>query len=234
MYATIHISERSGSGPARAPGRSWTSGESHQRNRDSSHPRQHFGNARQANVAEKQQHQQMHQPPSTAAEDDEYDESAQDEKQDAGDDAGDDDIDPSDIQHYIRNELEVLASGIEDDNLPPGVDSQQLEAACLKLAQLPEALAIVRAVRRGGKGGSKGTKSRGRGRSFSRGGGKNRGDDRSRSSHGKGGDRGGRPAQVGRQCTRAGLGGAGHSSSGSALQAKIDRRKATSTCNDCH
>ena len=31
----------------------------------------------------------------------------------------------------------------------PGVDASQLETACLKLAELPEALAIVHAARRG-------------------------------------------------------------------------------------
>ena len=37
----------------------------------------------------------------------------------------------------------------ENDASIPGVDNSQLETACLKLAELPEALAIVQAARRG-------------------------------------------------------------------------------------
>ena len=37
----------------------------------------------------------------------------------------------------------------ENDAPIPGVDNSQLETACLKLAELPEALAIVQAARRG-------------------------------------------------------------------------------------
>ena len=36
-----------------------------------------------------------------------------------------------------------------DDVAIPGVDKSQLETACLQLAELPEALAIVQAARRG-------------------------------------------------------------------------------------
>ena len=37
----------------------------------------------------------------------------------------------------------------ENDASIPGVDASQLETACLKLVELPEALAIVQAARRG-------------------------------------------------------------------------------------
>ena len=37
----------------------------------------------------------------------------------------------------------------ENDAPIPGVDNSQLETACLKLAELPEGLAIVQAARRG-------------------------------------------------------------------------------------
>ena len=54
-----------------------------------------------------------------------------------------------DLQEYVRNELEVLATCMdngENDAPIPGVDNSQLETACLKLAELPEALAIVQAA----------------------------------------------------------------------------------------
>ena len=81
VYATIHISERSGSGPARAPGRSWTSCEPHQCNRDDWHPRQCFGNACQANVAESQHYPPQHQHEPSAADND-YGEDSQYDEQD--------------------------------------------------------------------------------------------------------------------------------------------------------
>ena len=52
----------------------------------------------------------------------------------------------------MRNELEVLATCMdigENDVTILGVDASQLETASLKLAELPEALAIVQAARRG-------------------------------------------------------------------------------------
>ena len=68
------------------------------------------------------------------------------------DNDGSDTIDPGDLQEYVRDELEVLATCMdngENDAPIPGVDNSQLETACLKLAELPEALAIVQAARRG-------------------------------------------------------------------------------------
>ena len=68
------------------------------------------------------------------------------------DNNGSDTIDPGDLQGHVRDELEVLATCIdngENDAPIPGVDNSQLETACLKLAELPEALAIVQAARRG-------------------------------------------------------------------------------------
>ena len=52
----------------------------------------------------------------------------------------------------MRDELEVLATCMdngENDAPIPGVDNSQLETACLKLAELQEALAIVQAAWRG-------------------------------------------------------------------------------------
>ena len=52
----------------------------------------------------------------------------------------------------VRDELEVLGTCLdngENDATIPGVDAFQLETACLKLVELPEALAIVQSPRRG-------------------------------------------------------------------------------------
>ena len=68
------------------------------------------------------------------------------------DNDGSDTIDPRDLQEYVRDELEVLATCMdngENDAPIPGVDNSELETACLKLAELPEALAIVQAGSRG-------------------------------------------------------------------------------------
>ena len=68
------------------------------------------------------------------------------------DNDGSDTIDPGDLQEYERDELEVSATCMdngENDAPIPSVDNLQLETACLKLAELPEALAIVQAARRG-------------------------------------------------------------------------------------
>ena len=68
------------------------------------------------------------------------------------DNDGSDTTDPGDLQEYVRDELEVLATCMdngENDAPIPGVDNSQLETSCLKLAELPEALAIVQAAKRG-------------------------------------------------------------------------------------
>ena len=68
------------------------------------------------------------------------------------DNDGSDTIDPGDLQEHVRDELEVLATCMdngENDAPIPGVDNSQLETACLKLTELQEALAIVHAVRSG-------------------------------------------------------------------------------------
>ena len=68
------------------------------------------------------------------------------------DNDGSDIVDPGNLQEYVRDELEVLATCMdngENDAPIPGVDNSRLETACFKLAELPEALAIVQAARRG-------------------------------------------------------------------------------------
>ena len=65
-------------------------------------------------------------------------------------DGSGDTIDPRDLQEYVRDELEVLATCMdnsENDAPIPGVDVSQLETACLRLAELLEALAMFQAAR---------------------------------------------------------------------------------------
>ena len=63
-----------------------------------------------------------------------------------------DTVDRGDLQEYVRHELEELATCMdsgETDAPIPGVDASQPETACLKLAELPEAFAIVQPARIG-------------------------------------------------------------------------------------
>ena len=70
--------------------------------------------------------------------------------------------DPAALRNYDKDERKVMATGHESKELPPGVDGHQLEAACLNLAELPEALAFVQVAQRdkgcgrGGRGPSRG------------------------------------------------------------------------------
>ena len=64
-------------------------------------------------------------------------------------DGSGDTIDLRNLQEYVRDELGVLATCMdnsENDAPIPGVGASHLETACLKLAQLPEAFAIVQAA----------------------------------------------------------------------------------------
>ena len=63
------------------------------------------------------------------------------------DNDGSDTIDPGDLQESVRDELEVLATGMdsgENDAPISGVDNSQLETACLKLAELPGPLPLFK------------------------------------------------------------------------------------------
>ena len=64
-------------------------------------------------------------------------------------DGSGDTIDPGDMQEYVRDELEVLATcmvnSVNDASIP-GVDASQLETARLKPAELLKLLPIVQAV----------------------------------------------------------------------------------------
>ena len=62
---------------------------------------------------------------------------------DTEDEDNDDTIDLGDLQEYARDELEVLATCMdngENDAPIPSVDNSHLETACLKLAELPKPL----------------------------------------------------------------------------------------------
>ena len=143
VVASVHVSEPVSSTPAIPPGRAWSSNE---RERVSRNPRPHhrWGQSRPTFVGERTQN---HSP--SSAQWDTFEEGVDSVDED---DDGSDTIDPGDLQEYVRDELEVLATCLdtgENDAPIPGVDNSQLETACLKLAELPEALAIVQAARRG-------------------------------------------------------------------------------------
>ena len=147
------------------------------------------------------------------------------------DNDGSDTTDRGDLQEHVRDELEVLATCMnngENDAPIPGVDNSQLETARLELAELPEALAIVQAARRRAADqnrhsrGSPGGKGKTR-QSFGRQRVPNSARDQRQNDD--------RPAQVvGRaQPARPQL----QQRRGTDLQAKLDKRKARSVCHAC-
>ena len=146
------------------------------------------------------------------------------------DDDGSDTINPGDLQEYVRDELEVLATCMdngENDAPIPGVDNSQLETASLKLAELPEALAIVQAARKGASEqnrhsrASPGGKGKAR-HSFGRQRVPNSARDQRQNDD--------RPAQVfGTQRPRP----QPQQRRGTDLQAKLDKRTARSVCHAC-
>ena len=143
VFASVHMSEHVSSTPAIPRDRAWSSNE---RERVPRNPRPHhrWGQSRPTFAAERTQNQSA-----SSAQWDTFAEVVDTEDEDID---GSDTIDPGDLQEYVRDELEVLATCInngENDAPIPGVDNAQLETANLKLAELPEALAIVQAARRG-------------------------------------------------------------------------------------
>ena len=142
VFASVHMSEHVSSAPAIHPGRAWSSNE---QERVSRNPRPHhrWGQSRPTFATERTQSHSA-----SSAQWDTFEEVVDTEDEDND---GSDTIDPGDLQEYVRDELEVLATCMgngENDAPIPGVDNSQLETACLKLAELPEALAIVQAARR--------------------------------------------------------------------------------------
>ena len=138
VFASVHMSEHVSSTPAIPPFRAWSPNE---RERVSRNPRPHhrWGQSRPTFATERTQNHSA-----SSAQWDNFEEVV--------DTDGSDTVDPGELQEYVRDELEVLATCTdngENDAPIPGVDNSQLETACLKLAELPEALAIVQAVWRG-------------------------------------------------------------------------------------
>ena len=105
-----------------------------------------WGQSRPTFAAERAQNQSV---AASSAQWDTFEEvvDTEDEEHDGSDTMG-----LGDLPEHVRDELEVLATcmdnGVNDAPIP-GVYNTQLETACLKLADLPEALAIVQAARRG-------------------------------------------------------------------------------------
>ena len=144
VFASVHMSEPVSSTHCDS---SWSCLEL-QRPRNKFHdlclPHHRWRQSRPTFAAERTQNQSA-----SSAQWDTFEEVVDTEEEDSD---GSDTIDPGDLQEYVRDELEVLATCMdigENDTAIPGVDNSQLETACLKLAELPEALASVQAARRG-------------------------------------------------------------------------------------
>ena len=129
----------------------------------------------------------------------------------------------------MRDELEVLATCMdtdENDAPIPGVDIWQLETACLKLAELPDALAIVQAARRGASDSNRHSRASPGGKGKSRhsfGRVPNSARDQRQNDD--------RPAQVVGRTQRPRL--QLPQRRGTYLQAKLDKRKGRSVCHAC-
>ena len=143
VFASVHMSEPVSSTPAIPPGRAWSSNERERAPRIV-RPHHRWRQSRPTFAAQRTQNHSA-----SSAQWDTFEEVVNTEDEDND---GSDTIDPGDLQEYVRDELEMLAACMdngENDAPIPGVDNSQLETACLKLAEPPEALAIVQAARRG-------------------------------------------------------------------------------------
>ena len=143
------MNEPVSSTPAIPPGRAWSSNE-WERVPRSVRPHQHWGQSRPTLAAERTRDRSA---VVSSAQWDTF-EAVKDTEEEEDND-GSDTIDPGDLQEYVRDELEVPASCMDtdDNDAPiPGASASQLETACLKIAELPEALANVQAARRGASG----------------------------------------------------------------------------------
>ena len=131
----------------------------------------------------------------------------------------------------MRDEREVLATCVdngENDAPIPGVDNSQLETACLKLAELPEALAIVQAARRGASDSNRHSRASPGGKGKSR---QPFGRQRVPYSARDQRQSDDRPAQVVGRTQRPRP--QPQQRRGTDLQAKLDKRKARSVCHAC-
>ena len=126
-FTSVHMSEHVSSTPAIPPARAWSSNE-----------------RRPTIAAERTLNHSV-----SSAQWDTFEEVVDTEDEDND---GSDTIDPGDLQEYVRDELEVLATCMdngENDAPIPGVDNSQLETTCLQLAEMPEALPSFKPARRG-------------------------------------------------------------------------------------
>ena len=136
VFASVHMSEPVSSTHAVPSGRAWSTNERERVPRPA-RPHRHWRQSRTTNHS------------ASSAQWDTFEEVVDTEEEDNN---GSDTIDPGDLQECLRDEVEVLATCMdngENDAAIPRVDNSQLETACLKLAELPEALAIVQAAQRG-------------------------------------------------------------------------------------
>ena len=117
VFASVHMSEPVSSTPAIPPGRAWSSNERERAPRNA-RPHHRWGQSRPTFAAERTQN---HSAPS--AQWDTFEEVVDTEDEDND---GSDTIDPGDLQEYVRDELEVLATCMdngEKDASIPGVDN---------------------------------------------------------------------------------------------------------------
>ena len=221
VFASVHMSEPVSSTPAIPPGRAWSSNERERAPR-TVRPHHRWGQSRPTFAVRRTQNHSA-----SSAQWDTFEEVVDTEDEDND---GSDTIDPGHLQEYVRDELEVLATCTdngENDAPIPGVDNSQLETACLKLGEPPEALAIVHRARRGASDqnrhsrGPLGGKGKTR-QSFGRQRPSNARDQRQNDD---------RPAQVVGRTQRAPP--QPQQRRGTDLQAKLDKRKARSVCHAC-
>ena len=131
----------------------------------------------------------------------------------------------------MRDELEVLATCMdngENDAPIPGVDNSLLETACLKLAELPEALAIVQVAGRGASDSNRHSRACPGGKGKSR---QPFGRQRVPKSARDQRQSDDRPAQVVGRTQRPRP--QPQQRRGTELQTKLDKRKAHSVCHTC-
>ena len=129
VFASVHMSEPVSSTPAIPPGRAWSSNERERVPRPVS-PQHRWGQSRPTFAAERTQNHSA-----SSAQWDTFEDVVDAEEED--NEGSGDTIVPGDLQEYMRDELEVLATCLdngENDAEIPGGDNSQLETACLKLA----------------------------------------------------------------------------------------------------
>ena len=211
VFASVHMSKLVSSTPAIPPGRAWSSNERERVPRNA-RPHHRWG---QSNLLRPHSGTLFEEVVDTEDEDND----------------GSDAINPGDLQEYVRYELEVLATCMdngENDAPIPGVDNSHLETACLKLAELPEALAIVQAARTGASDSNRHLRASPGGKGKSR---QPYGRQRAPNSARDQRQNDDRPAQVVGRTQRPRP--QSQQRTGTDLQANLDKRKARRVCHAC-